>query len=75
MGLHKLVDVPILHPPRHHSELVLGHCHPQQRQHVWMPEGPPSDDLFAELLQMLCLVSQRVQGKQSPPVTHVSHIL
>jgi len=31
MGLYKLVDVPILHPPRHHSELVFGHCHPQQR--------------------------------------------
>ena len=50
MRLHKLLDVSIPHPLRNHHEPILVHCHPQQRQHVWMTEGPPSYDLLAEPL-------------------------
>ena len=51
MGPDELVDVPILHPLRHHHELVTVHCHTQQRQHVWMTKSVPGDYFFAKSLR------------------------
>jgi len=50
MGLHKLVDVAIRHPSRHHRELCLRHYHSQQGQHVRMTESSPCYELLAESL-------------------------
>ena len=75
MCRHKLIDVSVCHPLRYHSESTLSHYYPQQRQHVRMPKGSPSYDLFAEPLQTPCSVSRCLQEDKRPPMTYVSHTL
>ena len=58
--LHKLVDIPVVHPLRHHCELGLRHYHTHERQHVWMSEGLPRHELLAELLHDQPSVSRRL---------------
>ena len=51
MCLDELIDVPIDHPFRDHCKEPLLHRHPQQREHVWMAEGLPCYNFFAERLR------------------------
>jgi len=51
MLLHKFVDVPISHPLRYHHEPRLSHRHAYERQHIWMAESPPCNNLPAEPLR------------------------
>jgi len=48
--LRKLVDIAILHPLGHHSELVLDHRHAYQWQHVRMTKGFPCHGLLTKPL-------------------------
>ena len=49
--LHKLDDVPILHPLRYHPQLIIRRCRTNQWQHVRMAKGLPSENLLAEPLR------------------------
>ena len=74
MGLHKLVDVAIRHPFRHHRELCPRHYHSQQGQHVWVAESSPCYELLAEPLSGH---DEYVSEKTSvaPLMTHASKLL
>ena len=49
--LNELVDIPIDHPFRNHCKELFSHRHSQQREHIWMAEGPPCYNFLAECLR------------------------
>ena len=71
VSLHKLVDIPVLHPLRHHHKPIVGHCHTQQRQYVQVTNPLPSHNLFAEPL----FRRQRIRGIRTKPATYPSNLL
>ena len=60
--LHKLVDVSVRHPLRHHRELNPGHFDSEQWQHVRMIEGFPHHELLAEHLHRSQPARQQIHG-------------
>ena len=57
--LDESIDIPILHPFRYHSEMVLIRRNTQERQHVWMAKSVPCYDLLTEPLQGSASSGQR----------------
>jgi len=75
MGLSEFVDVPVCHPLRCHREVIIIHCHPQQRQHVWMAESFPRYNLLAEPLQWSASTHNFRQTEYPHSQSYQSHSL
>ena len=74
MCFHKVVDVSIYHPVRHHHELGFCHRHSYQWQDIRMLEGFPREDLLAEPLHGILSVALQAGGKRVRPETRPDYL-